>query len=68
MNLSANTILITGGTSRIGCALAKYFHVRNNTVIICGHRAERLAQAPVNCQGCRKPRGLRRRKEAKNGA
>lgn len=42
MNLSGNTILITGGTSGIGFELAKQFSKRKNTVIITGRNEERL--------------------------
>jgi uncharacterized oxidoreductase len=38
MNLSNNTILITGGASGIGLGLAERFIKENNTVIICGRR------------------------------
>ncbi|MBX2843807.1 MAG: SDR family NAD(P)-dependent oxidoreductase [Flammeovirgaceae bacterium] len=36
MNLSGNTILITGGSSGIGLEMAKEFLKRNNKVIITG--------------------------------
>ncbi len=45
MNLSNNTILITGGGSGIGLALAKEFLQLNNKVIICGRNADRLQAA-----------------------
>jgi len=45
MKMNNNTILITGGATGIGFAMAKYFHQRGNTVIICGRREEKLAQA-----------------------
>ena len=45
MDLKGNTILITGGSVGIGLALAKRFLDRDNTVIICGRREDKLRQA-----------------------
>lgn len=45
MNLTGNTILITGGTKGIGFELAKRFLDLNNKVIICGRSEENLAKA-----------------------
>ena len=42
MNISGNTILITGGTSGLGLAFAEEFLAAGSTVIICGRRADRL--------------------------
>lgn len=44
MNLTNNKILITGGASGIGLGLAERFIQENNTVIICGRRADVLKQ------------------------
>lgn len=44
MKTSGNTILLTGGTSGIGRALAERFHADGNTVIVTGRRQPLLDQ------------------------
>jgi len=51
MQLSHNTILITGGTSGIGLAFAKEFKQRDNTVIICGRREDKLEEIMLQHPG-----------------
>lgn len=45
MDLTSNTILVTGGASGIGLALAERFLKAGNRVIICGRREEKLLEA-----------------------
>lgn len=45
MKTNGNTILITGGATGIGLAIAEKFLNLNNTVIICGRREDRLSDA-----------------------
>lgn len=45
MHIENNTILITGGATGIGFALAEQFLAENNNVIICGRREEALQAA-----------------------
>ena len=47
MNISNNTILITGGGSGIGLGLTERFIKENNTVIICGRRTELLQEIAI---------------------
>jgi len=51
MKMNGNTVLITGGATGIGFSMAKYFHARANTVIICGRREDSLLQAAEKLQG-----------------
>jgi uncharacterized oxidoreductase len=45
MNIKGNTILITGGATGIGLALAEAFVKAGNKVIVCGRREKRLNEA-----------------------
>src|SRR6476661_2575262 len=47
MKLHENTILITGGASGIGFALAERFVAGGNEVIICGRREDKLEAAKL---------------------
>lgn len=45
MDVSGHTILVTGGASGIGLALAERFLDAGNDVVICGRRAAKLEEA-----------------------
>ncbi len=45
MEVTGHTVLVTGGASGIGLALAERFLVAGNDVIICGRREEKLGEA-----------------------
>lgn len=45
MNLAGNTVLITGGATGIGLALAARFVQTGSEVIICGRREDKLQEA-----------------------
>ena len=49
MQTNNNTILITGGATGIGFALAEKFSKNGNTVIICGRRKDKLDEAKQKC-------------------
>jgi len=51
MRLQHQTILITGGSSGIGFALAKKFIDAQNTVLICGRSASKLKDAATAIPG-----------------
>ncbi len=45
MEISGNTVLITGGATGIGYAIAEAFLEARSEVIICGRRETRLLEA-----------------------
>jgi len=51
MQLASHTVLITGGASGIGLALARRFIQDGSTVIVCGRREEKLAEAKKSHPG-----------------
>ena len=51
MKTRGNTMLITGGATGIGFALAEAFTKAGNTVIICGRRENRLKEACARLPG-----------------
>lgn len=51
MNVTANTILITGGATGIGLALARLLLQKGNRVIICGRREAALQKAQEEAPG-----------------
>ncbi|MBK0397345.1 SDR family oxidoreductase [Kingella bonacorsii] len=52
MTPTHHTVLITGGATGIGFALAKKFHSAGNRVILVGRREEALRQAAGQLSGC----------------
>jgi uncharacterized oxidoreductase len=53
MELSGNTVLVTGGASGIGLAIAERFLRAGSEVIVCGRRADRLREAQEKHPGLR---------------
>lgn len=51
MNVQGKRVLITGGASGIGFALAQRFHRDGAQVIVCGRRPEALAEASAQLHG-----------------
>ena len=51
MNPSGHTVLITGGATGIGFAIAKKFHAEGNRVIVVGRREQKLAAAAAALPG-----------------
>jgi len=51
LKTSGNTVLITGGGTGIGFALAQEFISRGNGVVICGRRIQRLQSAKKQLPG-----------------
>ena len=51
MKTSGNTILITGGGSGIGAALAQRFHALGNRVIVAGRRQDALDAVTAGREG-----------------
>jgi uncharacterized oxidoreductase len=53
MNLGGQTVLITGGGTGIGFALARRLAKAGSSVLICGRREERLREAQQKLPGIR---------------
>jgi uncharacterized oxidoreductase len=51
MNITGNTILITGGTTGIGRALAEAFYAKGNQVIVTGRRPEAIDEVKQSNPG-----------------
>lgn len=53
MTPHGHTVMITGGATGIGFALAKRFHAEGNQIILVGRREDVLQQAVAQLSGCR---------------
>lgn len=51
MDLTGNTVLITGGTAGIGFGLAERLIRKGNTVIVCGRQEQKLQEAKDQLPG-----------------
>ncbi len=51
MKTSGNEVLITGGATGIGFALADAFLKAGNQVVICGRRMDKLDEASARLPG-----------------
>ncbi len=51
MNLTANTVLVTGGSEGIGLAIAEHFLKAGSEVIVCGRREDKLKEAQAKNPG-----------------
>jgi uncharacterized oxidoreductase len=51
MKIAGSSVLVTGGASGIGLALARRFHSGGATVIICGRRDDRLREVAAELPG-----------------
>jgi uncharacterized oxidoreductase len=51
MKITGNTVLITGGSTGIGLALASAFLKEGNEVLICGRRKSKLKEAQAELPG-----------------
>ncbi|MEM6996404.1 MAG: SDR family NAD(P)-dependent oxidoreductase [Myxococcota bacterium] len=51
MDVSGNTVFITGGTSGIGLCLATQLVAAGNEVVVCGRSEEKLAAAAATVEG-----------------
>lgn len=51
MELNNRTVVVTGGASGIGLAIAARLHRAGSTVIVCGRREDKLREALAACPG-----------------